>query len=102
MLGEMGELPDIIEAALNHVSIRSVGRNVQPKPLPAASGGSVAAAGGRAGRDRSWGRNGGADARSELTAPRVPQHLTRLVRRGDQLSARGGRSGAGTHASRQD
>ena len=23
MLGEMGELPDIIEAALNHVSIRS-------------------------------------------------------------------------------
>jgi hypothetical protein len=23
MLGEMGELPDIVEAALNHVSIRS-------------------------------------------------------------------------------
>ena len=23
MLGEMGELPDIIEAALNHISIRS-------------------------------------------------------------------------------
>jgi hypothetical protein len=39
MLGEMGELPDIIEAALNHVSIPlAAGRDVQPQPLPAAGG----------------------------------------------------------------
>ena len=46
MLGEMGEMPDIIEATLNHVSIRSP---LAAKPLPAAGGGSAAAAGGRTG-----------------------------------------------------
>ena len=67
MLGEMGELPDIIEAALNHVSIRSpLGRDLQPEPLPAAGGGGAATAGGRAGWDRGGSREGSAAARGSL------------------------------------
>jgi integrase len=35
MLGDLGELPDIVEAALNHTSIAR--RDIQSKPLSAAS-----------------------------------------------------------------
>jgi hypothetical protein len=63
MLGEMGELPDIIEAGLNNVSIHS--------PLAATYNRSryrrAATAGGCTGRDRGGSRRGGAVARASLT-----------------------------------
>ena len=78
MLGEMGELPDIIEAALNHVSHPlPVGRDLQPKPLSAAGGGGTAAVGGRAGWDRGGGGQGGAAARWRLIHSRRPRIVPR-------------------------
>ena len=62
----MGELPDIIEAALNHVNPLPAGRDIQPQPLPAPGGGSAATAGGCAGWDRGGSREGGAAARRGL------------------------------------
>ena len=68
MLGEMGELPDIIEAALNHVfDPLAAGRDLQPEPLPAAGGGSAATAGGCAGWDRGRGSEGGTATRRCMT-----------------------------------
>ena len=55
MLGEMGELPDIIEAALNHVSIRPRWPRPTTGAVSAPGGGGAATAGGRAGRDRGGG-----------------------------------------------
>ncbi len=75
MLGEMGELPDIIEAALNHVSIRSplaaTYNRSRYRPQVAAR---AATAGGRAGRDRGWGGAGGAAAGRSLTRRDTPGH----------------------------
>ena len=66
--GEMGELPDIIEAALNHViDPLAAGRDLQPEPVPAAGRRGAATSGRRAGRDRSGGGQGGAAARWGLT-----------------------------------
>ena len=52
-------------------------------------------------------QHGAADAAAADGARRsdrawLPQHVPRLVRRGDQLSARGSGGGAGAHAARQD
>ena len=64
MLGEMGELPDIIEAALNHVSIRSplaaTYNRSRYRPQVAAA---LQRSGGRAGRDRGGSSEGGAAMR---------------------------------------
>ena len=70
MLGEMGELPDIIEAALNHVTHPlAAGRDLQSEPLPSAGGSGAATVGGRAGWDRGGSGRGGAAARAEPDVP---------------------------------